>query len=75
MTLDEIVSLGATLDPKSLDACPTFVKATKYWLKTPREETNDMVYHIDGNIVTSVAYDDRGGPGLRPVIVISKSNI
>ena len=78
MTREEIDALGASNSYTS--ACPTFVNTRKYWLNCP--STNDGEYYsltVQGNYdMGTLMYDmvnSSMNAGMRPVVVVLKSNI
>lgn len=77
MTKEEVVALGGNLPEEDTSGCTgskAFVNATNFWLGSSFDED---VCVVDGNEQTingaAPSYGDNFG--LRPVIVISKSNI
>lgn len=85
MTKEEVVALGGDIENGTTSGCTgttAFVNATSYWLGSPHETWNiiEWVVRCDcSGFATSDEYDQGVGDpyefGLRPVIIVLKSDI
>ena len=77
MTKEEVVNLGGSIENISTEDCPAFINAKTFWLGSPHVNISINEWYVNGRDkglqARSVTFDF--GCGLRPVIVISKSNI
>ena len=76
MTKEEVEALGGNSSEHSTSGCPAFINEQNYWLGSPVVE--DRVWGVGG--VDSGLYNDGdvyydGFYGLRPVVIVLKSNI
>lgn len=75
MLLEEVVALGGDAENYTTEDCPSFINATNFWLGSPPKNNPTSVWNVfgaEGRLSISRKNDD---DGLRPVIVILKSNI
>ena len=74
MTYEDLISLGCSKDDWSCTSAPSWVNSTNYWTASAYDNNDVWVVYSDGNFGYDY-YDFPGVLGLRPVIIISKSDI
>ena len=77
MLKEEVEALGGDADNHTTEGCPEFINKRAYWLGSPYEDNTIREWYVHGNsssfnynFVTRVVIY-----GLRPVVIVLKSNI
>ena len=73
ITKDELIGLGCSEDDRSCSEAPSWVYATSYWSGSADDSYDVWYVYSDGNFYLSTCDNDYIF-GVRPVIIISKSN-
>lgn len=77
MTKEEVEAFGGDFSSVSTSECPAFINEQNYWIYFPDEKMSNIGWYVMGSTrrFANISVNYENAFGLRPVVILLKSNI